>query len=47
MKAIAAAAGPRTGDPEHRLGRHFRGLANGSYNAICSSVTITEERKQR
>ena len=46
VKAIAAAAGFDVEIKNTAWDGIFAGLANGSYNAICSSVTITEERKQ-
>jgi polar amino acid transport system substrate-binding protein len=46
MKAIAQAAGFDVEIRNTAWDGIFAGLAAGSYNAICSSVTITDERKQ-
>jgi polar amino acid transport system substrate-binding protein len=45
LKAIAEAAGVEIELKSTAWDGIFAGLAAGSYNAICSSVTITEERK--
>lgn len=45
MKAIAAAEGFEIEIKNTAWDGIFAGLAAGSYDAICSSVTITEERK--
>jgi polar amino acid transport system substrate-binding protein len=46
VKAIAQAAGFDVEIRNTAWDGIFAGLAAGSYNAICSSVTITDERKQ-
>lgn len=46
VKAIAQAAGFDVDIRNTAWDGIFAGLAAGSYNAICSSVTITDERKQ-
>jgi len=45
LKAIAEAAGVDIEIRNTAWDGIFAGLAAGSYNAICSSVTITDERK--
>lgn len=46
MKAIAEAAGFDVEIRNTAWDGIFAGLASGNYDAICSSVTITEERKE-
>jgi polar amino acid transport system substrate-binding protein len=46
LKAIAAAAGFELEIRNTAWDGIFAGLSNGAYNAICSSVTITDERKK-
>jgi len=46
MKAIAAAGGFEIEIKNTAWDGIFAGLASGAYNVICSSVTITDERKQ-
>ncbi len=45
LNAMAAAAGFEVKIVNTAWDGIFAGLANGNYDAVCSSVTITEERK--
>lgn len=45
LKAISEATGVEIEQKNTAWDGIFAGLAAGSYNAVCSSVTITEERK--
>ena len=46
MKAAAEAGGYKIEIQNTAWDGIFAGLANGAYDAVCSSVTITEERKK-
>ena len=46
MKAAAEAGGYKVDIQNTAWDGIFAGLANGAYDAVCSSVTITEDRKK-